>query len=115
MNIEFPLSHGAGAYLSSSRWKLSAPWITLCLLITIEFALWYQESQLLIIILFWTIAISISIECGIFLGLESKVIAAFFQSHPKSGRDISDPDWQLIEFTGWAGSEPNGIFSPSQR
>ena len=113
MNIEFPLSHGAGAYLSSSRWKLSAPWITLCLLITIEFALWYQESQLLIIILFWTIAISISLN-AVFLGLESKVIAAFFKSHPKSGRDISDPDWQIIEFTGWAGSELKGYFLKSK-
>lgn len=113
MNFELPVSYGAGAYSSSSKWKISVPWIILWLLIAIEFALWYQESQLLIIILFWTIAISISLNAT-YLGFETKVIAAFFKSHPKSGRNVSNPNWRIIEFNGWGGSELKGYFIPAK-
>ena len=42
------------------------------------------------------------------------IIASFFKSHPKFGDDISDPDWRMIEFTGWGGSEIMGYFLPAK-
>lgn len=113
MKVQYPVSRGAGAYSHSSQWKFSVPWTILGLLIVAELALWDQESQLLIRILFWSIAISIGLN-AIYLAFESKVIASFFKSHPKFGDDISDPDWRMIEFTGWGGSEIMGYFLPAK-
>ena len=113
MKMQYPVSRGAAAYSRSSQWKLSVPWAILWFLIVIEFILWHQESQFLVNILFWTIAISISLNAA-YLGFESRVLTAFFKSHPYNGADISDPDWRMIEFTGWGGSEPMGYFLPAK-
>jgi pimeloyl-ACP methyl ester carboxylesterase len=113
MKMQYPVSRGAAAYSRSSQWKLSVPWAILWFLIVIEFVLWYQESQFLVNILFWTIAISISMNAA-YLGFESKVLTTFFKAHPKFGADISDPDWRMVEFTGWGGCEPMGYFLPAK-
>jgi len=113
MKVQYPVSRGAAAYSRSSQWKFSVPWITLSFLIMIEFFLWHQESQILVNILFWTLAISISLN-AVYLRFESKILTAFFKPHPTFGAEISDPDWRMIEFIGWGGSEPMGYFLPAK-
>lgn len=113
MKTQYPVSRGAAAYSRSAQLKLSLPWLILWFLVAIEFALWHQESQFLVNIIFWTIAIFISLNAA-YLGFEAKILAAFFRAHPKIGADISDPDWRMIEFTGWGGSEPMGYFLPAK-
>ena len=113
MKNEYPISRGAGAYSSSSQWRLSVPWAILCFLIIIEFMIWYQENQLLIQIMFWTIALSISLNAA-YLGFEAKIITAFFKAHPKTCDYRPNADWRMIEFTGWGGSKMMGYFIPAK-
>jgi pimeloyl-ACP methyl ester carboxylesterase len=113
MKMQYPVSRGAAAYSRSSQWKLTVPWAILWFLIVLEFILWHQESQFLVNILFWTIAISISLNAA-YLGFESKVLTTFFKIESRFGHEISDPDWRMIEFTGWGGSEPMGYFIPAK-
>jgi pimeloyl-ACP methyl ester carboxylesterase len=113
MKVQYPVSRGAAAYSRSSEWRLSVPWAILWFLIIIEFILWYQESQLLVNILFWTLAVSISLN-AIYLSFEAKVLTTFFKAHPSFGGEISDPDWRMIEFTGWGGNNPTGYFLPAK-
>ena len=113
MKMQYPESRGAGAYLGSSHWRLVTPWAILWLLIVVECILWYQDSQILVNILFWTLAISIGLNTA-YLGFESRVLAVFFKVHPYAGADISNPDWRIIEFTGWGGNEPMGYFLPAK-
>ena len=113
MKAQYPVSRGAGAYSRSAQWKLSVPWVSFWFLVVFEFVLWHQESQILVNVLFWTLTIFISLNAA-YLGFEAKVLAAFFKAQPKIGADISNPDWRMIEFTGWGGSEPMGYFLPAK-
>ena len=81
MKMQYPESRGAGAYLASSNWRLVTPWAILWLLIVVECILWYQDSQILVNILFWTLAISIGLNTA-YLGFESRVLAVFFKVNP---------------------------------
>ena len=113
MKSQFPMSKGAAAYSKSVQWKITLPWIIFCALIAIELILWRQESQILVNLLFWTIAIAIALNAT-YLSLEAKVVAAFFLAHPKVGNGVITPNWRIIEFTGWGGGEPKGYFIPAK-
>ncbi|MBT4924999.1 MAG: alpha/beta fold hydrolase [Euryarchaeota archaeon] len=113
MKSQFPASKGAAAYSKSLQWKMSWPWTIFWALIAIELILWHQESQILINILFWTISITIALN-AIYLGFEAKVLAAFFRPYPKDAGEVTNPNWRLVEFTGWGGDEPMGYFIPAK-
>ena len=113
MKSEYPMSKGAAAYSKSLQWKMTWPWIIFWALIAIELALWRQESQILVNLLFWTIAIAIALNAT-YLALEAKVLAAFFLAHPRIGENITNPNWRIIDFTGWGGGKPMGYFIPAK-
>jgi pimeloyl-ACP methyl ester carboxylesterase len=113
MKSQFPMSKGAAAYSKSVQWKMTWPWIIFCALIVIELILWRQESQILINIIFWTIAFAIVLNAT-YLSLEAKVVAAFFLAHPRVGNGEVNSKWRLIEFTGWGGDKPMGYFIPAK-
>ena len=113
MKSQYPESKGAAAYSNSIRWQMSWPWTIFWTLIAIELILWRQESQILINILFWTISITIALN-ALYLGFESKVLAAFFLPYPKDEGRVTNPNWNLVEFTGWGGDKPVGYFIPAK-
>ena len=113
MKPAYPHSTGAASYKVQENWKISTPWLVLWFLLMVESILFFQDSQILVNIVFWTIAIFIPLQ-SLYVGFESFVIETVFRTKPKIGQDFQSDRWEMIEFTGWGGYEPMGYFIPAQ-
>jgi pimeloyl-ACP methyl ester carboxylesterase len=107
----YPRTKGAASYKVQDNLKFSIPWLILWFLLILEAILFFQESQILVNLIFWTIAIFIPLQ-STYVAFEALIIETVFTTRPRLGPDLQHEDWEVVEFTGWGGFEPMGYFLP---